>query len=189
MEQIITETRPSVSVHNVTLAALGFLALSLFLAFPWIYWVQGRDLGALLIGNRPWRDLLLGAGAGMIFALLARIAFGRIPSLRRDLRTLQSALAFEHLSPLRKGVIALSAGVGEEILFRGALQYHLGLGLTSLLFGCMHPLSLAYVIYATIAGLLLGGLALSTQALMAPIVCHVTIDALLLWSLDGTGGQ
>jgi membrane protease YdiL (CAAX protease family) len=61
-------------------------------------------------------------------------------------------------------LVSLSAGVGEEMLFRGVLQSSLsswlgvpwGLGLASLLFGLLHPISVAYMVIAAFLGLYLG---------------------------------
>jgi len=61
-------------------------------------------------------------------------------------------------------LISLAAGVGEEMLFRGFLQAGLsswlgvpwGLGLASLLFGLLHPISIAYMVIAAFLGLYLG---------------------------------
>ena len=69
-------------------------------------------------------------------------------------------------------LISLSAGVGEEMLFRGVLQASLtgwlqawlgdwcgvpcGLGLASMLFGIIHPISVPYMVIAAFLGLYLG---------------------------------
>jgi membrane protease YdiL (CAAX protease family) len=61
-------------------------------------------------------------------------------------------------------LISVSAGVGEEMLFRGVVQdslsswlgVPLGLSLASLLFGVLHPISLPYMVIASILGLYLG---------------------------------
>ena len=61
-------------------------------------------------------------------------------------------------------LVSFSAGVGEEMLFRGVVQTSIasalglaaGLLLASLLFGLFHPISLTYMIIASILGLYLG---------------------------------
>ncbi len=61
-------------------------------------------------------------------------------------------------------LIALSAGVGEEMLFRGVVQASLsawlgvrwGLGLASVLFGLLHPISITYMVITAFLGLYLG---------------------------------
>ena len=182
MEQHVTDTYPPISSRYVVTIALGFLALALVLALPWMHWIQGRDLQYALLGPQPLYALLLGAVTGALFTPIAWYVFHRLPTLQRNLRQLETTLPLRQMGLFDIVLVALSAGVGEEILFRGAIQHALGLWGTSFLFGLMHPLSLAYVLYATVAGLLLGWLAIATQSLLAPIVCHTIIDALLLWA-------
>jgi membrane protease YdiL (CAAX protease family) len=76
-------------------------------------------------------------------------------------------------------LLAVSAGVAEEVLFRGALQPRLGLLLTSLLFTATH---LQYGLSIVLAVILLGGLSLGLLRKYAntttAILCHVTYDLL-----------
>jgi membrane protease YdiL (CAAX protease family) len=76
-------------------------------------------------------------------------------------------------------LLAVSAGVAEEILFRGALQPRLGLLLTSVLFTTTH---LQYGFSIVLGVILLGGLSLGLLRKYAntttAIVCHVTYDLL-----------
>ncbi len=81
-------------------------------------------------------------------------------------------------------LIGLSAGFGEEILFRGVLQpwalEHMspsaGIALTSLLFGLLHPASIAYVVVATIISAYLGWVSYLTGNLLVPILAHGIYD-------------
>ncbi len=85
-------------------------------------------------------------------------------------------------------MVATLAGVGEELLFRGALQTKLGdwstpligVGLTSLLFGLAHALSKLYFAFAVIVGAFLGWLAYRYHDLVAPMVAHGLYDFLAL---------
>jgi uncharacterized protein len=76
-------------------------------------------------------------------------------------------------------LLAVSAGIAEEVLFRGALQPRLGLLLTSLLFTATH---LQYGLSIVLAVILLGGLSLGLLRKYAntttAILCHVTYDLL-----------
>lgn len=169
--------------RRLTLWAWLFALLLVGVSLPWIAWVQRRSLMSLLLGALPGRDALLGGAVGFLAAHLAWYGFLRIPSLRAVLFRLQSVLALETLNLGNIILIALSAGVGEEVFFRGVLQFHLGLFWSSLLFGLAHPLSLAYVIYATLAGFLLGGLVEVTGSLFPAILCHTVLDAVMLYRL------
>jgi len=153
---------------------------SLLVGLPWIRWAQERPLERALIGETPLHDSLIGLTTGTLLALLAWTAFLYIPPLRRALCRLHEVVTLEALTPGWILVTAFSAGVGEEVLFRGVLQPHLGLWLTSLLFGLAHPLSYTYVAYATLAGLVLGWLTWFTGNLVAAMVAHTVVDAIML---------
>jgi uncharacterized protein len=81
-------------------------------------------------------------------------------------------------------LVSFSAGVGEEMLFRGVVQPSIGgwLGvpwgivLASLLFGLFHPISLTYMIIASILGLYLGMVLYAGGNLISCIVVHALYD-------------
>lgn len=85
-------------------------------------------------------------------------------------------------------IIALSAGVGEEMLFRGVLQTSLaswlgwgwGLSVSSLLFGVLHPISLPYIFLMMGVGFYFGGVFLLTGNLLAVMVTHAVYDFALM---------
>ncbi len=85
-------------------------------------------------------------------------------------------------------LIALSAGVGEEMLFRGVLQCSLaswmgvgwGLALSSVLFGLLHPISVPYIALTIVVGLYLGGAFLLTGNLLSVMVMHGIYDFALM---------
>ena len=80
-------------------------------------------------------------------------------------------------------VIALAAGIGEELLFRGALQPEIGLIPASLVFGALHTGgrgTLAFGCWVAVMGAALGWLAVATGGLLAPIVAHALYDAAAL---------
>ena len=85
-------------------------------------------------------------------------------------------------------MVAALAGVGEELLFRGALQTKFsewttpvaGLVITSFLFGLAHALSKLYFVFAVAVGGFLGWLVLEYHDLVAPMVAHGMYDFLAL---------
>jgi len=85
-------------------------------------------------------------------------------------------------------LIAVSAGVGEEMLFRGVFQATIadatnevwGLVLASLLFGALHPISLPYSLISFTMGMYLGVLYLVSENLLAPMICHGVYDFILM---------
>lgn len=85
-------------------------------------------------------------------------------------------------------LICVLAGIGEELLFRAAVQGwltgHLGprtaLVLASLLFGLVHPITTTYVILAAGLGLYLGLVWLATGDLLVVALAHALYDFLVL---------
>jgi membrane protease YdiL (CAAX protease family) len=91
-------------------------------------------------------------------------------------------------------LIALVAGLGEELLFRGliqdALDRRLGpvaaVGITAALFGLMHPITPTYAVLATLAGVYLGWAYLASGNLLVAVVAHAFYDfAALVYLLRG----
>jgi membrane protease YdiL (CAAX protease family) len=84
--------------------------------------------------------------------------------------------------------VALLAGLGEEMLFRGVLQAALadwlgtwaGLAAASLLFGLLHAITPTYAVLATLLGAYLGWLWMASGNLLAPVVAHALYDFVAL---------
>jgi len=85
-------------------------------------------------------------------------------------------------------LIALLAGLGEELFFRGWMQAALsnrmgiwiGILLASLIFGLMHYLSMTYFIYAFVTGIYLGLIYQSSGNLYIVMAIHVVYDFVAL---------
>lgn len=94
-------------------------------------------------------------------------------------------------------LVAVLAGVGEELLFRGVLQTLLirwttlivGLLAASLLFGLAHALSRIYFLLATLIGLYLGCLVIQCNDLVSVMVAHALYDFLALAYLSRHRGS
>ncbi len=84
-------------------------------------------------------------------------------------------------------LLAVLSGVGEEALFRGALQPEVGIVAASLLFGALHigpdRRYLAWTAWAIGAGFLFGGLYAWTGGILAPVAAHALHNGatLFLW--------
>jgi membrane protease YdiL (CAAX protease family) len=94
--------------------------------------------------------------------------------------------------------IAVLAGLGEEMLFRGVIQgyssRHLpswaALILASVLFGLLHAVTTFYALLAIGAGFYLGWLWQATDNLLVPAICHAVYDSLaLLYLMRGPGSD
>ncbi|MEZ4265068.1 MAG: type II CAAX endopeptidase family protein [Myxococcota bacterium] len=141
---------------------------------------QDIDAGLAIFGASDSDFVLhagLGVGTGLAVVGLTRLLGGWGPMRRLD------DLLRETLGPLNSptiAVLAVTSGVGEEVLFRGAIQPFLGLWLTALIFGLLHGGTMrrfrGWVVFAILAGLLFGALAQFTGDLLAPILCHFTVN-------------
>lgn len=88
--------------------------------------------------------------------------------------------------------LGAAAGIGEEMLFRGVMQFELGsklgsevlaVGITSIVFGALHAVTPLYAGLAALASVYFGWLYLATGNLMVPIVTHAFYDwAALLYA-------
>jgi membrane protease YdiL (CAAX protease family) len=95
------------------------------------------------------------------------------------------------------GVIAVLAGLGEEMLFRGALQGALtrgtgpwvALAIASMLFGIVHAVTPSYAVLATLMGAYLGWLWQLTGNILTPIVVHALYDFVALYYLLAGPGR
>ncbi len=83
--------------------------------------------------------------------------------------------------------LAFISALGEELLFRAALQPTIGLFGTSLIFGLLHlgPRGVAsiWTLWAVLSGLLLGWMFQSTGSLWPPLICHFLVNVTSLLRL------
>jgi membrane protease YdiL (CAAX protease family) len=125
-----------------------------------------------------------------MLAALAWLTKSQWPPIA-DLRTTVSQLLeelFHRAGCIHLAAVAVAAGVGEELLFRGALQGWAvqgcgavaGVVLTSLVFGLFHALTPIYLVLATVVGLYLGWLAHAFADLTAPMIAHALYDFIAL---------
>ena len=163
----------------VVVAVAGETVLVL-VALVWI-WASGLPVE---VGD-PARGLGLGLGAA---ALLAAVNYGvlrfappvtPVRALRRlYVETLRPV--FAAASGFDMAAVSLAAGLGEELLFRGAVQAEFGVVVASLLFGLAHVGgrdSFVFGVWVAVMGFGLGGLAYVGGGLLAPVVAHVVYDA------------
>ena len=150
--------------------------------FTWISLAWG------VLGTLPLIVLLL---------LLERPRWTALVEIRRVVQELLLPL-FHQFSIWQLFWVALLAGVGEELFFRGFVQGGLAiffthldvpaasltaLFLASVLFGVMHPITRTYAVLCILAGLYLGGLWLWTDNLLVPILVHAIYDFFALFYL------
>lgn len=167
----------------------------LILAVIGVGWLTRRavkpTLARLGIAVPSRRQVAIGLAVGLAMAVAAGLASTLADGLglgSNEVDRLSESL----VGPLTQSALGiltlgLAAGIGEETLFRGALQPRFGLLLATLVFALLHSqygLSVATVV-VFIVGLILGILR-QRQNTSTSIVCHATYNvALVVLSLVG----
>lgn len=183
--------RSPLGVAIVFESALGLVALALYSLLggtlgPWPggapLAVHARAVAAGIAATLPLLALLY---------LLERYPIGPF----RELHELGDRLLvplFAEATLAQMALVALAAGGGEELLFRGWLQSSLAawwpgpwgtagaLATASVLFGVCHWLTRTYAVLAALVGVYLGALLLATDHLLAPMTAHALYDFLAL---------
>jgi membrane protease YdiL (CAAX protease family) len=159
-----------------------FYVLLAVAGLAWVRLRTGSWLPATATGGDAGRSLLFGA-------ILAIVVIGATGSLLRLLPWMRW-LAGEMrrvLGPVdarTAGWVALVSGVGEEVLFRGALLPVTGLLLSSLIFAVVHTgpdrRYLAWTGFSFVVGLALGAIVVQTGSMAGAVLAHVAINAVNL---------
>lgn len=172
-------------------AGMGLLALGLGLAFhlPVTGWVR-PDQAGLVVGLQ---------GAAVLFGTLLLCRLFPVGPVGRLMRFVDYTVRplFLKCRPGDLLLIAVLAGVGEELLFRGLIQGGLAewwgewpaLGVASVLFGLAHCMTREYAVFAMVLGFFLGWLVLVTGDLTASILAHAGYDFAALLLLTKRGGE
>lgn len=161
-----------------------------FLVLAWLLgWLLDQPPLAQLSWNLVDAAWGVAASVPMLLGALALIRWPVGP-LARIKQFSEEVIAplFAVCTPFDLALIALLAGVGEEICFRGVLQpyfadrYSLwrGIAMTSILFGLLHPISGAYILLAAAASVYLGWVFHASGNLLAPIIAHALYDLVML---------
>jgi membrane protease YdiL (CAAX protease family) len=156
-----------------------------------------------------WTAIGLGLAA-TVPPVLVLLLMPRLPwhFVRHLLKVVDELLvpAMRSCTVAELGIIALLAGLGEELLFRGAIQAAaaqwvsgpagpwLGLAVASVVFGLAHLITPAYATFAALMGAYLGLVWMWSGNLMIPIVAHAMYDFLALlylvkWRCSGSPGD
>ncbi|MFM7106551.1 MAG: CPBP family intramembrane glutamic endopeptidase, partial [Flavobacteriales bacterium] len=119
------------------------LALATLIAMPMLaviidHFSETVDLQLMLLsGINPFMQILIGLFAGIVIGHLAFFISTRsfMKPVMKKYSQLFGAFELNHSEMI---YVSVCAGVGEEILFRGALQPLFGIIITSLLFVAIH---------------------------------------------------
>lgn len=171
------------------------LALLTITAMPLVAVVIDRfservDLRSSLIGYEVlWKQIAFGVFAGIIIAVLAQLLI-LSPLLRNVNAQYANLLGRFKLSTSEIILVSLCAGVGEEILFRGALQPIFGILITSIIFvaihGYLNPKEWRISIYGLFMTVAIYGIGVMSDylGLLSAIIAHTIIDIYLLHHLQ-----
>ena len=155
--------------------------------------------GFSLLLNTPFRsqfsltpnDFFIGVIATLpLVVFLWWFSNTNIPSLS-EFRDAQikffASLGFE-FTPIRIAMMAIAAGVSEELLFRGVflvwLNYFtpliIAILISNAIFGLLHMRTALYAVIAGAVGVYLSIIYVATGNLLAPITTHILYDAVAL---------
>lgn len=176
------------------------LALATLIVMPLIaiiidHFSDEVSLSVSLTGVQAWwLQLTLGIVTGLVIAIIAQWIIST-PMMEKVNARYANMLGRFHLTVSEIAFVSVCAGVGEEILFRGAIQPILGVVFTAFIFVAIHGyisprnwrLSI-YGFYMTVAMIGIGILA-ERSGLIAAIISHAVIDIYLLFMLQRSAGS
>jgi membrane protease YdiL (CAAX protease family) len=186
-----TGYQPRLIISARTMAFSVFLMLGLALAITLIFGT--RPLLNVVSAGRTWPvQLASGIAIGLLVTVPGGLLIARVPlfnAFRRQLIELVSRADMSGFKPLW---FSLCAGLGEEMLFRAALQPLLGIVLTSVIFTALHAktggfktmnrMKAVYALLVFFISLLLGTVFIQI-GLTAAITTHIVIDVIALTHL------
>ena len=151
------------------------------------------EIPLLLDGLNAVEVVLFGT-VGAVGTYLVLVLLSRVPWLFPDNLSGQMQALYNFAASYRWSVLvalSLLAGVGEELLFRGAIQgwllQHTGpwtaVIAASVLFGLVHYVSFTYFVMATGLGAVLGAAYQYSQSLALVMVWHALYDMVALYCL------
>jgi membrane protease YdiL (CAAX protease family) len=182
MNLSVHSREPQMSRAGLILALYGALALAAILISAGrddvdIYRISGVSTNLWLVLSP-----LLGIAFGLLMVLMSRLSVRRYPwarRLHRDFRSLLGPLSNQEIL-----ILAVASAIGEELLFRGALQPWIGLWPQAVIFAALHvgpgARFLPWTVSALVIAVGFGYVFEWTGDLGAPIAAHFTINYLNL---------
>lgn len=125
---------------------------------------------------------------GVVLQVFVTIVLGLIPFPKEILDEHSAAYdVFEINDSIFLQIISsgLVTGIAEELVFRGVITNHLrrymhpaiAVTISALIFGMLHPSTLAMV-YATVIGIILGALYIKYDSVVPSILCHIAFNSM-----------
>jgi membrane protease YdiL (CAAX protease family) len=133
---------PSIGILELVVQAAAFVAIA-YIAVGYPYWRDLRAatdrLGIVVPDARTIGVAVAAMFACFLVAGLAGLAAQQVdPELSESLEEVVDQLTAQVQNPAGAVILGASAGIGEEAIFRGALQPRYGIVLPSLLFTMLH---------------------------------------------------
>ncbi len=183
----MTSETQSNSLPQAKLVLMGLVTL---IGFPIlgavILFLSGSDILSTILRSESslTLQLVLGIAIGFIFGFLAKVL---ISSTLQPHTLRKYAVLVARLKLSNTGIVLLSlcAGVGEELLFRGAIQPLLGVWFTALIFvalhGYLHPKNWRLTIYGVYMTFVIATLGYCADyiGIWTACVAHMVIDIVL----------
>jgi len=181
-------------MNRTTFFLLGLLTLIGFSALGGWVIEQFQDVRfvSLFQNETPWYTQI---GIGLLYGTVTAMGAWLIVNSKflTDTRTFFARMIQQlRLSIFDILFISFCAGVGEEILFRGAIQPYLGIWITAVLFvaihGYLNPKNWRLSAYGIYMCLVIGGMGYLCDFLgiTCAIAAHFAIDVVLLYALART---
>lgn len=169
--------------------SLASLVFYLFLATLLFYFFHDEGLFAVFFGGESFPyQLAVGSLCGL--AAAGVIIFFCTRSPMKDVLddyTIFRVISRAEFSSFDRIQVSVFAGVGEEVLFRGAIQPLLGIWVTSILFVAIHGYfkfkSAGHILFGVLLFLLsmMLGVLFETVGLVSAMAAHTVYDLVLLW--------
>jgi membrane protease YdiL (CAAX protease family) len=166
-----------------------------FVGFPLARSLRGALIRLGLVVPSPWQLIGALAGAAVLIVVMAGVDYciawvwDAMGWPRTDSKKFGELMTYA-ISPIGAVVVGVSAGLSEELFFRGILQPRLGLLVSNLSFTAMHALQYNFDALASVflVGLILGLIRRHTNTTTS-VVVHGTYDflAILLTYLQVPG--
>jgi membrane protease YdiL (CAAX protease family) len=162
-----------------------------------VAWIVSWLFSIPLWGNGGWDKIGIIVGLTSILPMLS-LFFWLLQSKWEPCQEIRQMMdeavlpIFKGFSILQIASLSIVAGISEEVLFRaiiqGGLQSATGIpiaiAISAILFGICHALTKFYFILATIMGIYLSLVWMSTSQLLSPIITHAVYDFIVLvWYL------
>lgn len=164
---------------------LAFVALA-YVAVGYRNYRTGEEATVRLGVQKPTPTQITMGLAGVLAAFVAANIGGLLtqwlqPDVLDSLENSMDAMTSGVTTPFVAIVLALSSGIGEEVLFRGAIQPRFGMVLSALLFAFLHAqYGFTWVLLGLfLIGMIFGWLA-KNHGTMAAVVAHVVYNLVVV---------